>query len=61
MYWSIIQAVAHGTDNKDENLVRAENEDKITPYFMFLISIAAVAGFLFGYGLSNQSITALQD
>ncbi|WVW85198.1 hypothetical protein I302_107236 [Kwoniella bestiolae CBS 10118] len=33
----------------DENLLRAENEDKITPYFIFLISIAAVAGFLFGY------------
>ncbi|OCF30844.1 MFS transporter, SP family, solute carrier family 2 (myo-inositol transporter), member 13 [Kwoniella heveanensis CBS 569] len=33
----------------DENLVRAENEDKVTPYFVFLISIAAVAGFLFGY------------
>ncbi|WWC65531.1 uncharacterized protein I303_108149 [Kwoniella dejecticola CBS 10117] len=33
----------------DENLLRAENEDKVTPYFIFLISIAAVAGFLFGY------------
>ncbi|AFR95267.1 MFS transporter, SP family, solute carrier family 2 (myo-inositol transporter), member 13 [Cryptococcus neoformans C23] len=33
----------------DENLVRAENEDKVTPYFMFLISVAAIAGFLFGY------------
>lgn len=43
---------------QDENLLRAENEDKITPYFLFLISIAAVAGFLFGYGgfyLSNAS------
>lgn len=41
------------TDNpsyvQDENLVRAENEDKITPYFVFLISVAAIAGFLFGY------------
>ncbi|WVO22870.1 uncharacterized protein IAS62_004213 [Cryptococcus decagattii] len=33
----------------DENLVRAENEDKVTPYFMFLILVAAIAGFLFGY------------
>ena len=40
----------------DENLFRAENEDKITPYFIFLVSIAAVAGFLFGYGESLPSL-----
>jgi SP family myo-inositol transporter-like MFS transporter 13 len=34
----------------DENLWRAENEDKITSYFVLLISVAAIAGFLFGYG-----------
>ncbi|KAI5478844.1 MFS transporter, SP family, solute carrier family 2 (myo-inositol transporter), member 13 [Pseudohyphozyma bogoriensis] len=33
----------------NEDLVRAENEDKTTPYLVFLISIAAIAGFLFGF------------
>lgn len=33
--------------------MRAENEDKITPYFLFLISIAAIAGFLFGWVMSS--------
>ncbi|KAK6909914.1 hypothetical protein I203_103940 [Kwoniella mangroviensis CBS 8507] len=33
----------------DEDLVRAENEDKLTVYLCFLITAAAIAGFLFGY------------
>ncbi|WVF72568.1 hypothetical protein IAT40_007385 [Kwoniella sp. CBS 6097] len=33
----------------DENLVRAENEDRLTVYMCFLILAAAIAGFLFGY------------
>ncbi|WWC94358.1 hypothetical protein V866_001200 [Kwoniella sp. B9012] len=33
----------------DEDLVRAENEDKLTVYLLFLISTAAISGFLFGY------------
>ncbi|KAK7701294.1 myo-inositol transporter [Diaporthe eres] len=45
---AVVPTVQSGT-LIDENLVRAENEDKITPYFIFLISVAAIAGFLFGY------------
>ncbi|RSH91581.1 hypothetical protein EHS25_009880 [Saitozyma podzolica] len=33
----------------DENVIRAEGEDKLTVYLVFLITIAAIAGFLFGY------------
>ncbi|OXC62367.1 hypothetical protein AYX13_06986 [Cryptococcus neoformans] len=33
----------------DENLVRAEGEDEVTFYLVFLIAVAALAGFLFGY------------
>ncbi|OXB33635.1 hypothetical protein LQV05_001628 [Cryptococcus neoformans] len=33
----------------DENLVKIEGEDKVTPYLCFLISASAIAGFLFGY------------
>jgi SP family myo-inositol transporter-like MFS transporter 13 len=36
-------------DAQDENLVRADSEDKVTPFLIFIISSAAVAGFLFGY------------
>ncbi|WVW79044.1 hypothetical protein I302_101007 [Kwoniella bestiolae CBS 10118] len=36
-------------DIADESLVKAEGEDKITPYLVFLILVAALAGFLFGY------------
>ncbi|WWD00015.1 hypothetical protein V866_006923 [Kwoniella sp. B9012] len=36
-------------DIADESLVQAEGEDKITPYLVFLILVAALAGFLFGY------------
>lgn len=39
--------------SKDENLLRAENEDKVTKFFVFLILVAAIAGFLFGYGKNN--------
>lgn len=33
----------------DENLIIAENEDKMTPYLCFLIASAALGGFLYGY------------
>ncbi|WVF67232.1 hypothetical protein IAT40_001980 [Kwoniella sp. CBS 6097] len=33
----------------DEDLVRAENEDKLTGFLCFLIGASALAGFLFGY------------
>ena len=33
----------------DENLVRAENEDKMTVYLGFLILTTALGGFLYGY------------
>ncbi|ODN77197.1 hypothetical protein L202_05719 [Cryptococcus amylolentus CBS 6039] len=36
----------------DENLVKIEGEDKVTPYLCFLISASAIAGFLFGYDTS---------
>ncbi|WWC87425.1 uncharacterized protein L201_002314 [Kwoniella dendrophila CBS 6074] len=36
-------------DLAEENLVQAEDEDKITPYLVFLIAVAALGGFLFGY------------
>nr|XP_018260601.1 MFS transporter, SP family, solute carrier family 2 (myo-inositol transporter), member 13 [Kwoniella dejecticola CBS 10117]OBR82759.1 MFS transporter, SP family, solute carrier family 2 (myo-inositol transporter), member 13 [Kwoniella dejecticola CBS 10117] len=34
---------------QDEDLIRAENDDKLTVYLFFLILAAAMAGFLFGY------------
>lgn len=34
---------------QDESLVRAENEDKLTPYLVNLIAAAALGGFLYGY------------
>lgn len=33
----------------DESLIIAENEDKMTPYLVFLIATAALGGFLYGY------------
>ncbi|TYJ53298.1 hypothetical protein B9479_006062 [Cryptococcus floricola] len=33
----------------DENLVKIEGEDRVTPYLCFLISASAFAGFLYGY------------
>ncbi|WWC67425.1 uncharacterized protein I206_101333 [Kwoniella pini CBS 10737] len=36
-------------DLADESLVQAEDEDKVTPYLIFLILVAALGGFLFGY------------
>ncbi|THX69800.1 hypothetical protein D6D05_08872 [Aureobasidium pullulans] len=33
----------------DEALIRAENEDKMTPYLAYLILSAALGGFLYGY------------
>ncbi|RSH92102.1 hypothetical protein EHS25_008515 [Saitozyma podzolica] len=33
----------------DETLIQAENEDRMTPYLVFLISAAALGGFLYGY------------
>ncbi|WRT69341.1 uncharacterized protein IL334_006325 [Kwoniella shivajii] len=33
----------------DEDLIRSENDDKLTLYLFFLILAAAIAGFLFGY------------
>ncbi|KAJ6090415.1 hypothetical protein N7486_009230 [Penicillium sp. IBT 16267x] len=33
----------------DEHVIRAENEDKMTPYLFFLIASAALGGFLYGY------------
>ncbi|KAL7418289.1 hypothetical protein Q5752_006745 [Cryptotrichosporon argae] len=33
----------------DESLVQAENEDRMTPYLVFLIFSAALGGFLYGY------------
>ena len=36
-------------DPQDESLVQAEREDRMTPYLVFLISAAALGGFLYGY------------
>ncbi|WVQ77301.1 hypothetical protein IAR50_006985 [Cryptococcus sp. DSM 104548] len=33
----------------DENLVKVEGEDRVTPYLCFLIAAAAISGFLYGY------------
>ncbi|KIR68153.1 MFS transporter, SP family, solute carrier family 2 (myo-inositol transporter), member 13 [Cryptococcus bacillisporus CA1873] len=33
----------------DEAVIQAENEDKMTPYLVFLIGSAALGGFLYGY------------
>ncbi|CAI7579584.1 unnamed protein product [Penicillium pancosmium] len=33
----------------DEHVIKAENEDKMTPYLFFLIASAALGGFLYGY------------
>ncbi|GFZ47671.1 hypothetical protein JCM24511_05417 [Saitozyma sp. JCM 24511] len=33
----------------DETLIQAENEDRMTPYLVFLMSAAALGGFLYGY------------
>jgi SP family myo-inositol transporter-like MFS transporter 13 len=34
---------------QDESLVQAEREDRMTPYLVFLITAAALGGFLYGY------------
>ncbi|THZ17469.1 hypothetical protein D6C91_05908 [Aureobasidium pullulans] len=44
--WQTQKAEGHLVD---EALIRAENEDKMTPYLAYLILSAALGGFLYGY------------
>lgn len=39
----VVSIQAEGSlSNQDENLVRAENEDKVTPYLVFLIAVVSI-------------------
>ncbi|KAG2167814.1 hypothetical protein JADG_007553 [Aureobasidium aubasidani] len=53
--WQTQKAEGHLVD---EALIRAENEDKMIPYLAYLISSAALGGFLYGYdtGVIGQEI-----
>ncbi|KEQ81713.1 hypothetical protein M438DRAFT_357666 [Aureobasidium pullulans EXF-150] len=52
--WQTQKAEGHLVD---EALIRAENEDKMTPYLAYLILSAALGGFLYGYDIGVQEIT----
>ncbi|THZ69449.1 hypothetical protein D6C85_06715 [Aureobasidium pullulans] len=51
--WQTQKAEGHLVD---EALIRAENEDKMTPYLAYLILSAALGGFLYGYDTGIQEI-----